>query len=84
MILDFSYALDLAKHVCRLFTFVACEDTPLGDAMSSTMFNEGEWINLQETLDMLLPYEGEAREMVEARRSTVEARRSHPAHPVHF
>jgi hypothetical protein len=71
-ILNFRYALDLAKHVCRLFTF------------SSTMFNEGEWMNPQEALDMLLPMEREAREMVEARRSMAEARRSQPAHPVRF
>ncbi len=41
-------------------------------------------MNLQEALDMLLPMQREAREMVEAWRSTVEARRSQPAHPVRF
>ncbi len=58
-ILDFSYAPNLAKHVCELFTFKV--------STRLHKFNcEGEWMNVQEAMDMLLPIVMEAREMVEA------------------
>jgi hypothetical protein len=63
-ILDFSYSPELPEHVSHLFTFEAIRGHGMGEL--AEFKGEGDWFNPGEAMEMLLPIEMEAREMVAA------------------
>jgi hypothetical protein len=63
-IMEFYYSSELPNHVSSLFTFEAIRGCGMGEL--AEFKQEGEWCSPGEAMELLLPIEMEARDMVSA------------------